>query len=247
MPAENTINSVALVVGGARGIGLAVAQLLIADGWHVIIADLDVPGDADPELFTVHRIDIAESASLDKLAQRLLREYGPISGLVNAAGYNRHSAISTVEDETWQGLLDIHVGGVIRTCRSFYPQLKETRGAVVNFSSIGGRLGRPNRAPYAAAKAGVEGLTRTLAIEWAPDRIRVNAVIPGVINTRMIRDNIEQGLVNPDSLMEGIPMGRFGDPSDVAEAVRFLLSPRSAYITGQAIAVDGGVLANGNF
>jgi NAD(P)-dependent dehydrogenase (short-subunit alcohol dehydrogenase family) len=237
----------AVVVGGARGIGLAVGELLITEGWRVVIADLDVPGEADPDRFDCRPTNIADSAAVDKLAIEINSVHGPVSGLVNAAGYNRHAKVSEIEDDIWKDLLDIHLGGVLRLCRSFYPMLRDTQGAVVNFSSIGGRVGRPGRGPYAAAKAGVEALTRTMAIEWAPDDIRINAVVPGIINTRMVQENINQGLVDPASLKRGIPLRRFGEPAEVAEAVAFLLSKRASYITGQTLVVDGGVLANGNF
>lgn len=237
----------AVVVGGTRGIGLAVGELLSAEGWRVVLADRDIPGEADPDRFDCRPTDISDSAAVDQLAAEIEASHGPVSGLVNAAGYNRHAVVSEIDDDIWKGLLDIHLGGVLRLCRAFYPMLRDTAGAVVNFSSIGGRVGRPGRAPYAAAKAGVEALTRTLAIEWAPDNIRINAVVPGIINTRMVQENIQQGLVDPTSLKSGIPLRRFGEPAEVAEAVAFLLSRRASYITGQTLVVDGGVLANGNF
>ncbi len=244
-----------VVIGGARGIGLAVGRCLLRDGWQVIVADLDppeigkpggaeMPGNAASALHYV-RTDIADSASVDRLAAEVETMGGPVRGLVNAAGYNRHRAVSGIDDATWQGLLDIHVGGVIRACRAFHPILRKSRGAVVNFSSIGARIGRPRRAPYGAAKAGIEAFTRTLAIEWAADGIRVNAVAPGIVDTRMIRENIERGLVDPDSLRRNIPLGRFAEPAEIAEAAAFLLSDRASYVTGQTLAVDGGVLANG--
>jgi NAD(P)-dependent dehydrogenase (short-subunit alcohol dehydrogenase family) len=244
---ENHQTPLAVVAGGTRGIGLAVGELLFAEGWRVVLADRDVPGEADPDRFDCRSTDIVDTAAVDKLAAEIQAAHGPVSGLVNAAGYNRHALVSEIDDDIWLDLLDLHLGGVLRLCRAFYPMLQDTAGAVVNFSSIGGRVGRPGRAPYAAAKAGVEALTRTLAIEWAPDDIRINAVVPGIINTRMVQENIQQGLVDPVSLKGGIPLRRFGEPAEVAEAVAFLLSRRSSYITGQTLVVDGGVLANGNF
>ncbi len=244
-----------VVIGGARGIGLAVGRCLLRDGWQVVVADLDPPevekpggaemrGNIASALHYI-RTDAADSASVDRLAAEVQRMGGSVRGLVNAAGYNRHGAVSEIDDPTWRGLLDVHLGGAIRACRAFHPILRKSRGAVVNFSSIGARIGRPRRAPYGAAKAGIEAFTRTLAIEWAADGIRVNAVAPGIVDTRMIRENIERGLVDPDSLCRNIPLGRFGEPAEIAEAAAFLLSDRASYVTGQTLAVDGGVLANG--
>ena len=246
------------VIGGARGIGLAIGRCLLRDGWRVRcgrsrsarsgrIGGRSADGSDAGDPFHYIRADIADSASVDRLAAGVQALGGPVRGLVNAAGYNRHAPLSEIDDATWQGLLDVHLGGDIRACRAFHPLLREDRGAVVNFSSIGARIGRPRRAPYGAAKAGIEALTRTLAVEWAAAGIRVNAVAPGIVDTRMIRENIAQGRVDPESLRRGIPLGRFGEPAEIAEAVAFLLSDRASYITGQTLAVDGGVLANGDW
>ncbi|MDE0150301.1 MAG: SDR family NAD(P)-dependent oxidoreductase [Rhodospirillaceae bacterium] len=257
MASSESDRNLGVVIGGARGIGLAAGRCLLRDGWRVVVADLDSPEASEPGNPDkpdnagngLHYIqtDVADSASMDRLAAEVEKMGGgSVHGLVNAAGYNRHGAVSEIDDRTWQGLLDVHLGGVIRACRAFYPSLRRARGAVVNFSSIGARIGRPRRAPYGAAKAGIEALTRTLAIEWAADGVRVNAVAPGIVDTRMIRQNIERGLVDPERLRRSIPLGRFAEPAEVAEAVAFLLSGRAGYITGQTLAVDGGLLANGD-
>ncbi|MCG8356962.1 MAG: SDR family oxidoreductase [Kiloniellales bacterium] len=245
MSKSTSESPVALIVGGGRGIGLAVGSALRDRAWRVVLADRD---PLEPDLndrFDCRQVDISDSPAVDRLAAGLLEDYGRVDGLVNAAGYNRHEAVSEIRDETWIDLFDVHLGGVLRVCRALYPALTVGPGAVVNFSSIGARLGRPRRAAYAAAKGGVEALTRTLAIEWAQDGIRVNTVVPGIIDTRMVQDNIAKGLVDADSLLRSIPMRRFGEAAEVAEAVTFLLCDQASYITGQTLVVDGGALANG--
>jgi NAD(P)-dependent dehydrogenase (short-subunit alcohol dehydrogenase family) len=247
MNAANESPPLAVVIGGVRGIGFAVGALLSESGWHVILADIDAAPDDVAQRYDCRRVDISDSSSVDALAADISASHAGIDALVNAAGYNRHGAVAELVDDVWTNLFDVHLGGVLRTCRAFYPGLRSNHGAVVNFSSIGARVGRPRRAPYAAAKAGVEALTRTLAVEWARDGIRVNAVVPGVVNTRMVQENIIAGRVDADSLTRGIPLGRFAEPEEVAEAVVFLASRKASYITGQTLVVDGGVLANGDW
>jgi NAD(P)-dependent dehydrogenase (short-subunit alcohol dehydrogenase family) len=244
----------ALVTGGARGIGREVASQLHEAGWNVAIADLQLPDATeraeDPRLAQFHEIsmDVADSASVDAGVRIVVERFGGLCGLVNAAGYNRHQGVADLQDETWQRLLDVHLGGTLRCCRSAFPALRDSGyGAVVNFSSVAGRRGRANRAPYSAAKAGIEAVTRTMAIEWARYKIRVNAVVPGWINTRLNRQNIASGNTSAEGVMKAIPMARFGEPEEVANVVTFLLSNQSSYMTGQSLVVDGGALINGNW
>ncbi|MCG8653203.1 MAG: SDR family oxidoreductase [Pirellulales bacterium] len=247
MASSTKAPGLALVAGGVRGIGLATARTLKRDGWQVVLADRD---HADPEIaetFPCLTMDIANTDSVDTAVKEISRTFGAIDGLVNAAGFNRHQSVSDLEDETWRSLFDVHLGGTLRLCRACHRSLKKRPGAVVNFSSVNARIGRPRRAPYAAAKGGVEALTRTLAIEWAAEGIRVNAVVPGAINTRMVQDNVAQGRVDLESMERFIPLHRLGEAEEVADAVAFLLSDRASYITGQTLVVDGGVLANGDW
>jgi 3-oxoacyl-[acyl-carrier protein] reductase len=196
---------VAIIAGGLRGIGLATGELLRTEGWRVVLADRDSPVGDSHEDFDCRQFDVTDTRSVDSLVASVVETYGRIDGLVNAAGFNRHQRIDELQDETWQMLLDVHLGGAIRLCRAISIPLRKTLGAVVNFSSISSRVGRPRRAPYAAAKAGIEALTRTLAVEWAPHGVRVNAVVPGIVNTRMVQENIAKGLVQLDSLSASFP------------------------------------------
>jgi NAD(P)-dependent dehydrogenase (short-subunit alcohol dehydrogenase family) len=241
---------VALVTGGARGIGAAVAHALAARGYAVVAADLDpARGHPGPRGPIEHaQANVADSASVDALVKGIGERHGRLDALVNCAGFNKHESVSELEDATWQALLDVHVGGTLRACRAAYPLLcKSVVAAVVNFSSMAARIGRPRRAPYSAAKGAIEALTRTLAIEWAPDGIRVNAVCPGVVATRMVTDNIASGAASAESLRSGIPLARFGKPEEIAAAVAFLATPESSYVTGQTLVVDGGATINGNW
>lgn len=244
----------ALVTGGARGIGLETAWALIQKGWQVAIADRDPPTEsditADPRLRQMlHiRMDVADTPSVDRGIAQVQEHFGALDGLVNAAGYNHHEPVSAISDAVWQSLFEVHLGGTLRCCRAALPALRSSRaGAVVNFSSVAGRRGRPNRGAYSAAKAGIEALTRTMAVEWAPEGIRVNAVVPGWINTRLMHATLHNGQTSADSVLKAIPLARFGEPAEVAQVATFLLSTESSYMTGQSLVIDGGALINGKW
>ena len=248
MPEWSDLEKVALVVGGVRGIGLAAGDKLAEAGWRVVLADRDGPDDpAVTDRFACRVVDVTDSASVNALVAGVVQDFGRLNGVVNAAGYNRHGTVAEIEDCVWQDLFEVHLGGVLRVCRAAHSALGRAGGAVVNIASIGARVGRPRRAPYAAAKAGVEAITRTLAVEWAPQNIRVNAILPGIIDTRLVRENIAAGRVSEASLTGFVPLRRMGQASEIADAIEFLISSRASYITGQSLVVDGGALANGDW
>lgn len=244
---------VAVVTGGARGIGLATVRCLLGRGCRVIAADRDEPGSdknesALPSGAEFFAVDVTDSASVDAMVRHVVGAHSRIDALVNCAGITRHEAVAELDDSTWRHLLDVHVGGTLRCCRAAFPALRATSGgAVVNFSSVAAHLGRPRRAPYSAAKAGIEAMTRTLAVEWAGAGVRVNAVAPGWIKTRLVRKIVDTGLSDHDALLAHIPLARLGESSEIATVVAFLLSSDASYITGQTIVIDGGATINGNW
>ena len=235
---------VAVVTGAAKGLGFADAQRLAAGGYAVVVADLD--GDAAAQAAETLGggaiavpVDVVDPAAVDELFARVDRDLGRLDVLVNNAGISYPEPTVDVTEERWQRMIDIHLGGTFRCSRSAYPLLARQGGAIVNVSSIAAILGAGKRASYSAAKGGIAAMTRDLAIEWAADGIRVNAVAPGVIETEILIDNIERGLLDPATFDARIPLGRMGRPEEIADTVYFL-ADTATYVTGQVIVVDGG-------
>ena len=201
---------VAVVTGAAQGLGFADAQRLAAGGYAVVVADLD--GDAAPRAAEMLgggaigvQVDVVDPAAVDELFARVDRDLGRLDVLVNNAGISYPEPTVDVTEERWQRMIDIHLGGTFRCSRAAYPLLARQGGAIVNVSSIAAILGAGKRASYSAAKGGIAALTRDLAIEWAPDGIRVNAVAPGVIETEILTENIERGPARPGDVRRAHP------------------------------------------
>jgi 3-oxoacyl-[acyl-carrier protein] reductase len=247
MPAELE-GRVALVTGGSRGIGAAICEELAAGGATVAVNYASNATAADEVCAriasaggTAHAVqgDVASAAGAAALVERVEQEVGAIDALVNNAGITRDDLIMRLSEEDWRDVIDTNLGGAFFTCRALSrPMLKRRRGTIVNISSIVGLHGNAGQSNYAASKAGLIGLTKALAKELGGRGIRVNAIAPGYIATELTNVLPEQAR---DAILANTPLGRLGEPSDVARAVRFLCSDASAFITGDVLAVDGGL------
>ncbi|GAA1764593.1 SDR family NAD(P)-dependent oxidoreductase [Pseudarthrobacter sulfonivorans] len=245
-------NKVAIITGAASGIGRALAVHYARRGVVSVIGTF--PGDPhDPEETlrlvkeangegVIHEVDVRTTASVDALAQRAVDEYGRLNYAIANAGILRNSPLGEMTDERWHDMLNVDLTGVLRTLRAGAARMTDG-GALVAVSSIaGGVYGWEEHAHYAAAKAGVLGLVRSVAVELGPRQIRANAVIPGLIETPQSLDPVNS--LGPEGLQRAgkdIPWGRVGTPDEVASVIGFLTSDDSRYITGQALVVDGGL------
>ncbi|MBM4719390.1 SDR family oxidoreductase [Rhodococcus hoagii] len=251
-PYEHMRGKVAIVSGAASGIGLEAAVALAEVGTRVVIGTF--PGDPHDPAETlrrvqetggtgvVHEVDVRSTGEVDAFAERALVEWGRLDFAVANAGVLRKHSIAELDDAAWDDMLQVDLTGVMRTLRAAATRMTG-RGAMVSISSIaGGVYGWGDHAHYSAAKAGVLGLSRALAVELAPRGIRSNAIVPGLIETPQSSDPVNS--LGPDGLVAAgtkIPWGRVGRPDEIATVVRFLLSDESRYLTGQSLVVDGGL------
>ncbi len=245
-----TNHDVAIISGAASGIGRATAVQLAARGVQVVIGTF--PGDPHDPMQTqsliaaqggqsvIHEVDVRDSGQVDAFAQRAIDEFGSLSIAVANAGILRNAALADLTDAAWDDMLQVDLTGVLRTFRSASKVMKSS-GSMVAVSSIAGAVyGWPEHAHYTAAKAGLLGLVRSLAIELAPRGITVNSVVPGIIESPQSLDPVNS--LGPEGLKMiagSIPAGRVGTPDDVASLIDFLASSKASYISGQAIIVDG--------
>lgn len=248
---------VAVVTGAGQGIGKAISLHLAADGYAIVIADIreEVARKTADELRQkgfragITCTDVSDPASCDEMIAGAVAQFGRVDVLVNSAGISKPGPSLDVLPADWQRMMNIQLNGTFYCCQSAGRQMVKQGwgGAIVNITSVTAQAAFPQRASYCTAKAGVDMLTKVLAIEWAQYKIRVNAVGPSHTETEMTRTLVSQGLYDVDTVARRIPMGRLANVDDIANGVAFLVSEKAGFITGQALYIDGGYLAYGYF
>jgi 3-oxoacyl-[acyl-carrier protein] reductase len=236
---------VALVTGASRGIGAAIADLLAERGAIVIgTATTQAGAEAIGSRLAGsggagRALDVTDGAAVEALVEAIAKEFGPVSILVNNAGITRDQLLLRMKDEDWNAIIDTNLSSVFRTSKAVLRgMMKARKGRIVSIASVIGLTGNAGQANYAAAKAGIIAFSKSLAKEIGSRGITVNVVAPGFIETDMTRALPE---AQKDAMQGQIALGRFGAPSDIAEAVAFLASPAAAYVTGETLHVNGGM------
>ncbi len=240
-------DQVVLVTGGARGIGKAIAENFAKRGARLVIADISL-SSADETAKEIAAsgvrtlalgLDVSKSGDVTAAFEQIMKEFGRIDVVINNAGITRDGLILRMKEEDWDAVININLKGVFLCSKEAVKlMVKQRYGRIVNIASVVAFMGNPGQANYSASKAGIVGLTKTIAKEYASRGVTVNAVAPGFIATAMtdaLPDNIKQ------EMLKSIPVGAFGSVDDVANAVAFLASPANGYITGQVIHVNGGM------
>jgi NAD(P)-dependent dehydrogenase (short-subunit alcohol dehydrogenase family) len=254
----DSINKVVVVTGAADGIGWATSQCLAANGWIVALTDknADVVVERAEMLGHPHTgwgCDVTEPAQVKECISAIKNKYGRIDALVNNAGIG-DQALPTLEQDihAFDRVLSVHLRGTFLVTQQVLSHMSQqdrdqrgVRGAIVNIGSIASFGGIPGRNAYSAAKAGVIGMTKSLASEWARKGIRINAVAPGYVKTALVAKLADQGALSEPAINKRTPLGRMAEPAEIGEAISFLVSNGASYITGAVLPVDGGWMALG--
>lgn len=242
MPLSNT----AVVTGAAAGIGLAAARELLESDATLRLAAIDLNEasallDDFPDRVLSIPVDVRDIEAVEDATARVESAFGTPTRLVCSAGIQLYGDAATIPRSDFDRVMDVNLGGVFNACQCVGKRMVDARhGAIVNIASIAMFFGLPRRLPYITAKAGVGGLTQTLAVEWAPHGVRVNAVAPGMIETELVKQAFDAGLVSRDEAAAQHAMKRLGTPVEVAKVTRFLLSDDASFVTGEIVCVDGG-------
>jgi 3-oxoacyl-[acyl-carrier protein] reductase len=242
-------SKVAIITGSARGIGRAIAETLARRGCDVVIADInqesaeatakEIAAATNQKTLAVG-VNVSDFASANALVERTLAEFGKVDILVNNAGLTRDKLVMRMEEADWDIVIDVNLKGAFNCAKAVVrPMMKQRYGRIVNISSVSGQAGQTGQANYSASKAGLIGLTKALARELASRQITVNAVAPGFVLTALTQDLSAE---LKDAILKATPLGRMGTPEEIAYAVAFLASDEASYITGQVLAVDGGMV-----
>ncbi len=241
-------NKVAVITGAAQGIGRAIATTLAQQGANVVVSDIqlekaettakEIMAETGQKVIAVHA-DVVDSASVKAMIDRTIDEFEHIDILVNNAGTTRDGLIMRMKEVDWDLVLNINLKGTFNCSKAVVrPMMKQHYGRIVNITSVSGLIGQVGQTNYSASKAGIIGFTKALAREVGSRKITVNAIAPGLVKTALTID-LPQEL--KDMFIEMTPLGRYGEPEDIANAVAFLVSDEASYITGHVLSVDGGM------
>ncbi len=245
----NLVNKVAIVTGAGRGIGKAIAIALAREGANIIAIDVDIQTaekvakeikSLDRQALAI-RVDVSDSKEVNRMAQSVLKKFKRVDILVNNAAIIRRGSIEDLKEDDWDRVIDVNLKGAFNCMKAVVGTMKKQRyGKIINISSIAGKIGDLASAPcYGASKAGMTCLAKSLARELASYRINANVVAPHAIETDMSKEWSEE---KRKSIIADIPLGRLGEPEDIAEAVVFLVSDKAKFITGEVLDVNGGCL-----
>ncbi len=238
---------VALVTGAARGIGLATTKLMLAEGWHVVMVDRDGAELATAAEgltgITTQVVDVSDAAQVDALVAETKAAFGGLDALINNAGVADFGPIAETDFVRWRTVMDTNLDGVFLMSQAAASLLKAHKGAVVNIASISGLRASTLRVAYGTSKAAVIQLTKQQAAEWGEFGVRANCICPGPVRTKLAMAVHSQAII--DAYHDAIPLNRYGQESEIAEAIVFLASAKASYITGQVLAVDGGFESTG--
>lgn len=241
-------NKVAVITGAAQGIGRAIATTLAQQGANVVVSDIqlekaettakEIMAETGQKVIAVH-VDVVDSASVKAMIDRTIDDFERIDILVNNAGTTRDGLIMRMKEVDWDLVLNINLKGTFNCSKAVVrPMMKQHYGRIVNITSVSGLIGQVGQTNYSASKAGIIGFTKALAREVGSRKITVNAIAPGLVKTALTID-LPQEL--KDMFIEMTPLGRYGEPEDIANAVAFLVSDEASYITGHVLSVDGGM------